>query len=173
MDSDCVRKIILDARKNIESLGISVAGLQEGEVQMIGKDALPNINQLVRQIKVDKEIKREKSNFAKIYPEGSRFRCNPTLHDFNGKGVRKSLAGRSVEELEETIAMNLYLSLKRNIAQVVEGDAESEARVLSQSLEEFKGFMGQAESQKVKEVIGIAITRLTTYLDGFSRRDVL
>lgn len=176
MDSDCVRKTILDARRNIESLGISVAGLQEDEVQMIRKDALPNINQLVRQIKVDKDIKREKSSFAKIYPEGSRFRCNPTLHDFNGKGVRKSLAGKNVEELEETIAKNLYLSLKRNIAQVVEGDVESETRIVLQSLEEFKGFMGQAESQKVREVIGTTITRLTTYLNDlneFSRRDVL
>lgn len=171
MGGEGVRKDLLDARRNIEALGISVAGLSEDEVQMIGKDVLPNINHLVRQIKVDKEIKREKASFARIYPDSKnkRFRCNPTIHDFNGKGIRKSLAGESVEELEKIIAKNLYLSLKRNISQVVDGDLEAEARIIGQSLKEFEGFMELAGNQHVREIVGTVITKLNMGLDEIGR----
>lgn len=170
-DIDCVRKDILDIRKKIESLGISVAGLLENEVWIIGKDKLPNINQLVRKIKVDKEIKREKASFAKIYADtkNNRFRCNPTIHDFDGKGIRKSLAGGSVEELEVTIARELYLSLRQNVSQVVDGDTEAEARIIRQSLKEFEGFLELAGSQRVRKVVGAVITELNRGLDKIGR----
>lgn len=166
-----VRKDLLDARKKIESLGISVAGLSQDEVQMMGKDTLPNINHLVRQIKVDKEIKREKAHFAKIYLEAKnkRFRCNPTIHDFDGKGIRKSFAGGSMEELERTIAQNLYLSLKQNVLQVADGDIETETRIIQQSLKEFEGFMELAENQRVREIAGTIITKLIMRLDEIGR----
>lgn len=170
-DSKTARKILLDARKNIEALGISVAGLSKDEVQMMGKDALPNINHLVRQIKVDKETKREKASFARIYPDtkNNRFRCNPTMHDFDGKGIRKSLAGGSVEELEETIARELYLSLMQNVSKIADGDVGTEARIIRQSLKEFEGFMELAGSQKVREAVGTVITKLNIRLDEIGR----
>lgn len=174
MDSEGVRKVLLDAHKKIESLGISIVGISEDEVRMMGKDTLPNINNLVRRIKVDKEIKREKASFAKIYTDAkkNRFRCNPTIHDFNGKGIRKSFASGNMEELEETIVRELYLSLKQNVSQVADCDTEVGARIMRQSLKEFEGFLEVAGSQRVRQVVGAVITELNTRLSEI-RRDAL
>ena len=165
LDIARVRRDMLEARKKIEALGISVAGLFHDEVQVIQKDTLPNINYLVKRIKVDNEIKREKASFAKIYPENNRFRCNPTIHDADGTGHRKSLAGRSCDELEGTVAKCLYQSLKSNL-QAVTGDTAATARVMQQSREEFQSFVCQVENPNVREIIQNLIATIDTHLGG-------
>lgn len=166
LDGERVRRDMLEARKKIEALGISVAGLFDSEVQAIQKDALANINYLMQQIKVDKEIKREKASFAKIYPENNRFRCNPTIHDADGRGHRKSLAGRSYDELEGTVAKCLYQSLKANL-QTVTGDNAAAARVMRQSKEELQSFVCQVENTSIKEVVQNLIATIDTNLGGY------
>ena len=148
-----------------KSLGISVAGLLDNEIEAIQKDTLANINYLVQRIKVDKEIKREKASFAKIYPENNRFRCNPTIHDAEGIGHRKSLAGRSCDELEGTVARCLYQSLKSNL-QAVTGDTAATARVMQQSRDEFQSFVCQVENQGIKEVVQNLIEQINVQLGG-------
>lgn len=165
LDGDRVRRDMLEARKKIEALGISVAGLLDNEIAAIQKDSLANINYLVQQIKVDKEIKREKASFAKIYPENNRFRCNPTIHDADGIGRRKSLAARSYDELEGTVARCLYQSLKSNL-QAVTGDTAATARVMQQSRDEFQSFVCQVENQSVKEVVQNLIEQINVQLGG-------
>ena len=120
---------------------------------------------MIRRIKVDKEIKREKASFAKIYPENNRFRCNPTIHDADGIGHRKSLAGKSYDELEGTVAKCLYQSLKSNL-QAVTGDTAAAARVMQQSRDEFQSFVCQIENQSVKEVVQNLIEQINVQLGG-------
>ena len=105
----------------------------------------------------------------KYTPKNNRFRCNPTIHDAKGIGRRKSLAARSCDELEGTVARCLYQSLKSNL-QAVTGDSAATARVMQQSRDEFQSFVCQVENQSVKEVVQNLIEQINVQL-GCNQHD--
>ena len=156
---------VLKYRRNIEKLGISVAGIWDEEAQRIQQSSLKGINQVIAQVVVNKDVTREKGKFAKFSLIQGRWCCQPTIHNFDGKGVRGDFRRKERADAEQDVLDALYDSFKNNYFQIVQGDVDTEDRIIRQSLYELVGFREQIITEKVIERTELLIHKLRKHLN--------
>lgn len=111
-----MQTLIDKRRKQIEALGIAIAGLNDKVAPQVEKTVLNNINDSIQKMLKAKIARRSKGSFCRFSFDApnKRYRCNPTLHDINGKR-RISVAGKSLEEAEMNVLYKIREFLNANL----------------------------------------------------------
>lgn len=160
-----LKKNIIQKRKKIEVLGISIVGITSEEAEYMGVGSLKNINTLINQATIEKSSKRQKSKFAKVYyvEKEGRYKCNPSIRDARGNVSRSQLTDKDENKLKDKVLALLINTCKENLY-AVKGNKLLQQQVLKQTIKDLIGFLSTIERPLLREEIQEWIDRLEIYL---------
>lgn len=127
---------IKETIKRLESLGIAVGGLTQAELSQVQVNRIENINTYIDRMFAPVIKKGGKSAFSKIVllKDGTRWKCQPVLKDYNGIGHRYQKTGITPAVVEKKILKLIYKVMKENLSRV--STPEEQNRMLLQTKDE-------------------------------------
>lgn len=166
------KKELKDIRKKLEKIGISVAS-----TSVIG--ATKNINTLIEEQCLKTKKPRKKSKFATIreITEASgktRFKCNPSIHLFDGSTTRPSIAsstGGTKEECEEKVLLKIKQVANENLKKVGNDD-RAKMDCYEYAIQDLTAYKTVVESQRIKRMIDSGIANVQKQIQKLYLDDV-
>lgn len=131
-----VQAHIRETIKRIESLGIALGGLSQTELSQIQVSRVENINTYIDMMFVPVVKSGGKGAFSKIalMKDGTRWKCQPVLKDYDGVGQRYQKTGITPAVVEKKILKLIYEVMKENLSKV--STPEEQNRILLQTKDE-------------------------------------
>lgn len=131
-----IKNHIRNAAKQLDSLGIAVGGLSQAELSQIQVSKVENINTYIDMMFVPVVKSGGKGTFSKIalMKDGTRWKCQPVLKDYNGVGQRYQKTGITPAVVEKKILNLIYEVMKENLSKV--STPEEQKRILLQTKDE-------------------------------------
>jgi 3-hydroxymyristoyl/3-hydroxydecanoyl-(acyl carrier protein) dehydratase len=136
---------VLNTRKKIEALGISITG-----IHMKGLLAIDDISTAIANMEKKNKRRRQKSTFGKIYWAESerRFKCNPSLHGTCGTTFRTSVAAKTQEEVEMKILHKIRDNMLHNM-KVHGSDDNAQIACIKNAIDEVDNFKTIVDRQEI------------------------